>query len=189
MTSSLSKTDLRLQARGHRDRLCRSDADHEAAAALFREAVTLTPQTVVAAYWPAGSEFDCRYIIDDILKSGATLALPVCDKGRPVMQFRRWDGAEPLEKGTYGIMVPPAGAANVIPDILLIPLLAFDRAGHRLGQGAGHYDATLAALRHEKEVTAIGLAYAEQAVLFALPAEAHDQKLDLVITAKEVYSF
>ncbi len=72
-----------------------------------------------------------------------------------------------------------------MPDLLFVPLAAFDRRGHRIGYGAGFYDRTLAALRAEKEVAAIGLAYAAQEVLF-VPADDHDEPLDMVVTEKDV---
>ena len=77
----------------------------------------------------------------------------------------------------------------LLPDILLIPFLSFDRYGYRLGQGGGYYDATLAHLREEKDILAIGMGYAQQAVLFKLPAEDHDQKMDMVITPQNVHDF
>ena len=75
------------------------------------------------------------------------------------------------------------------PDVVIVPLLAFDRRGYRLGQGGGYYDATLADLRAKKNIIAVGLAYAQQACLFNLPVEEHDQKLDWVVTPQGAQEF
>jgi 5-formyltetrahydrofolate cyclo-ligase len=95
---------------------------------------------------------------------------------------------EPLGKGVWGIREPPPDAREVDPDILLVPLAAFDRAGHRIGYGAGYYDLTLAGLRAHKPVVAVGLAYAAQEIP-AVPATARDARLDLVLTEREVIDF
>ena len=87
--------------------------------------------------------------------------------------------------GKMDIPEPPADAERVVPDLLFVPLAAFDRRGHRIGYGAGFYDRTLAALRAEKDVAAIGLAYAAQEVLF-VPDDDHDEPLDMVVTEKDV---
>jgi len=83
----------------------------------------------------------------------------------------------------------PVSENYIDPDILLIPLLAFDQRGARLGYGKGHYDATLAELKKRKQITAIGIGYAQQAVLFKLPSEDHDEELDMVITPQFVKRF
>ena len=87
--------------------------------------------------------------------------------------------------GKMEIPEPPAEAEIVVPDLLFVPLAAFDRRGHRIGYGAGFYDRTLAALRTEREVATIGLAYAAQEVLF-VPNDDHDEPLDMVVTEKDV---
>jgi len=88
------------------------------------------------------------------------------------------------------VLHPALEAAEYItPEILIVPLLAFDRKGNRLGYGGGYYDATLEHLRKDGNVIAAGFAYSQQAVLFNLPSEAHDQKLDWVITPQKIYDF
>jgi 5-formyltetrahydrofolate cyclo-ligase len=99
--------------------------------------------------------------------------------------FRTWALGEPLGKGVWGIREPRPEAAEVMPDILLVPLAAFDRTGHRIGYGAGYYDLTLSALRARKPILAVGLAYAAQEIA-AVPATARDARLDLVLTEREV---
>lgn len=184
----MDKNSLREQALLHRDRILPDPADAESAAELFRAHVPVREGQIVSAYWPLGKEFDVRFIIDDLIRSGIKVALPISGRESRVMEFALWDGASDLVKGEFGIYVPK-DKVLVEPDILIIPFLAFDRKGHRLGRGAGHYDNTLAALRAKKNVLAVGIGYAEQAVLFNLPAEEHDQPLDIIITPKGVHDF
>ncbi len=186
--TDLSKDDLREQARIHRTQLPPDITAPEEAARLFIEHVAVSPGQVVAGYWPIGKEFDVRYILDDLLKAGVTCALPVAGKDTRIMRFIRWTAELPLTKGVHGTM-EPADGDHVDPDILLVPLLAFDRRGYRLGQGGGYYDATLADLRARKHIVAVGVGYAQQAVLFNLPVEDHDQKLDMIITPRGVHDF
>jgi 5-formyltetrahydrofolate cyclo-ligase len=120
--------------------------------------------------------------------AGATLALPViAGRGKP-LTMRAWRWNEPLAAGQWGIREPKPDAMEVEPDILLVPLLAFDRSGHRIGYGAGYYDLTIARLRARKPVTAIGLAFAAQEVS-AVPTTPHDERLDLVLTENEAIAF
>ena len=93
-----------------------------------------------------------------------------------------------MHVGAYGIC-EPQGTDLLEPDLFLVPLLAFDRKGYRLGQGGGYYDATIKAYRDKKEIQAIGIGYGMQAVVFNLPIEEHDQKMDLVITPEQVFDF
>ncbi len=186
--TDLSKDDLREQARIHRTQLPPDITAPEEAARLFGEHVPVTPGQVVAGYWPLGKEFDVRYILDDLLRAGVTCALPMASTNDRVMRFVQWDAESVMKKGAFGIMEPEHGDI-VQPDIVLVPFLAFDRRGYRLGQGGGHYDATLADLRTRKDILAVGVGYAEQAVLFNLPVESHDQRLDLIITPRGVHDF
>jgi 5-formyltetrahydrofolate cyclo-ligase len=120
-----------------------------------------------------------------LAEAGAKLALPVvAGRGKPLM-MRAWQWGDPLAAGVFGLREPSAAAAEVEPDILLVPLLAFDRAGHRIGYGAGYYDLTLARLRARKKVTAIGIAFAAQEVP-AIPKTRRDEPLDFVLTEREV---
>ncbi len=183
-----NKDELREQALFHRDRILPDEENIENASLLFSEHVRIKSDSIVAGYWPLGKEFDVRYIMDDVLKAGGQLALPVASKTSRVMGFAPWDGKGNLVKGDFSIMVPDT-TERVEPDILLIPFLAFDRKGYRLGRGAGHYDNTITALRTKKDILAIGVGYAGQAVLFNLPVEPHDEKLDMVITPQGVHDF
>jgi 5-formyltetrahydrofolate cyclo-ligase len=137
---------------------------------------------------PMKSEINPLPLMRKLAAARARLALPVvAGKGQPLI-MRAWDFGAPLAAGVWGIREPPPNAPAVAPDILIVPLLAFDRAGQRIGYGAGYYDMTIAALRARKEVLAIGLAFAEQEIA-AVPATASDAPLDLVLTEREVIDF
>jgi 5-formyltetrahydrofolate cyclo-ligase len=94
-----------------------------------------------------GSEFDPRPLMLRLAENGATAALPVAASRDAALEFREWDPRDDLEPDAFGIPAPPLWAAAVVPDLVLAPVLGFDRRGNRLGQGAGHYDRTLANLR------------------------------------------
>ena len=134
---------------------------------------------------PLKSEINPLPLMKKLAEAGATLALPVvAGRGKPLI-MRTWRWGEPLAEGVWGIREPKPEAPEVEPDILLVPLLAFDRAGNRIGYGAGYYDMTIARLRARKPVKAVGIAFAIQEVP-AVPATERDERLDLVLTENEV---
>ena len=104
------------------------------------------------------------------------------------LRFRVWHPGDRLLPGPLGILEPSPAAAEIVPDIVLVPLAAFDRTGHRIGYGAGHYDRTLAQLHKSKGFAAIGLAFAAQEVE-AVPALRHDVPLDYVLTESNLFDF
>jgi 5-formyltetrahydrofolate cyclo-ligase len=123
-----------------------------------------------------------------LAQAGAQLALPVVAGRGKSLIMRAWRPGEELAAGVWGLREPKPDAAEVEPDIVLVPLLAFDRAGHRIGYGAGYYDLTIAALRARKPITTIGVAFAAQEIA-AVPATPHDARLDLVLTEHEAINF
>ncbi len=135
----------------------------------------------IAGYWPLGDELDCRGALTALAAAGAQVALPVVAGQGQVLIFRAWTPGDALESGPFGTHHPPMRAALVQPEILLLPLIAFDRRGHRLGYGAGYYDRTVSALRAQHSIVALGVAYDEQEVE-AVPADQHDQVMDGIIT-------
>jgi len=179
------KETLRDQARKHRVLTDIRDENVEDATDFFFDIIKPKSGQVIAGYWPKGREFDPTAILERALNEGFTCALPVVEEGTRILKFIKWDQSVALEKGAYGIMEPQSDAV-VEPDILLIPMLAFDRKGIRLGQGGGYYDATLETLRNKKTIQAVGVAYASQAVLFTLPVEEHDQKMDYILTPQGI---
>lgn len=140
---------------------------------------------IAAVYHGLGSEISPRLLADQLAEAGWALALPVVlDKDDGEMVFRRWDREAPLVHDAIGLRGPPPEAPVVQPDLVITPLLAFQRDGVRLGQGGGYYDRALETLRAEKKVFVLGLAYSGQQVE-NLPQEAHDQRLDAILTEKE----
>jgi 5-formyltetrahydrofolate cyclo-ligase len=136
---------------------------------------------IVAGYMPMRSEIDPRLLMDRLAAAGSVLCLPdVVAEGTP-LEFRRWTPYDPLDKGRYGIYVPSPAADVLVPDVVLVPMLAFDRGGHRMGYGGGYYDRTMARLRDQGDVLAVGLAFSGQ-VRDDLPVEPHDLRLDWIVT-------
>ncbi len=182
------KNSIREEAKRHRDRLDNDPAAPEAAARLFIEAFDPQPGHKISLYWPKGREFATLPLIDALIERGCICLLPRMVKDSRILEFHSWDGQSDLIAGDMGILQPAPTQAER-PDIVVVPLLAFDRRGHRLGYGRGYYDATLDELRKGHKIKAVGWAYAEQAVLFNLPADQYDQTLDYVITQNAVHSF
>ena len=151
----------------------------------FHDAVHLPRGAAVSGYWPLPGELDIRPLLHQIHDQGHPIGLPVVTgKGQP-LAFRRWAPGTPLVQGSFKVMTPPEGAPELEPDVLLVPLLAFDRAGFRLGYGGGFYDRTLEKRRREahsgRPVLAIGVAFAAQETE-SLPRGPFDQHLDWIVT-------
>ncbi|MEM9969659.1 MAG: 5-formyltetrahydrofolate cyclo-ligase [Pseudomonadota bacterium] len=136
-------------------------------------------------YWPIRTEIDPRAVME-AFAARTDVCLPVTVGYAPLI-FRRWTPGATMDVDGFGVAVPAEGP-EVTPRTLVVPMLAFDDAGHRLGYGAGHYDRTLARLRPEAPVTGIGFAYEAQRV-DELPTEATDQPLDIIITEAGIRRF
>lgn len=177
----MSKSDLRAQLRLRRRELSaiHPDAGEQAAAQL--PLARLPPFAVVSGYHPLGGEIDPWPTLRRLADAGARIALPVAQDRHSPLTFRAYAPGQPLEPDAVKIPSPTQAAQTLIPDLVIAPLLAFDRDGHRLGQGAGHYDRTLAGLRERGSVWVIGLAYAGQEIE-RVPREPHDQPLDAILT-------
>jgi 5-formyltetrahydrofolate cyclo-ligase len=189
MTATLSKADLRATALAKRDAL--NDGQRTAAVAAIAKRglpFEITPDTIVSGYSPIRNEIDPVPLMRKLAGQGAKLALPVVLARGKSLAFRAWSPDDRLMLGALGIPEPSPAAAEVIPDIMLLPLAAFDRQGHRIGYGAGHYDFTLTHLRKVKAITAIGVAFSVQEIR-AVPALPHDVALDFVLTEKKVFDF
>jgi 5-formyltetrahydrofolate cyclo-ligase len=181
-----AKAALRREALARRDGL---PPDMRAAAALtiaerpFPCAVAAG--AIVSGFMPLKSEINPMPLMRRLAAAGAQLALPaVAGRGKP-LTMRAFAFGEPLVAGVWGIREPGPDAREVFPDIVIVPLLAFDRAGRRLGYGAGYYDMTIAGLRARKPVIAVGIAFAAQEIP-CVPTTARDAALDLVLTEHEV---
>jgi 5-formyltetrahydrofolate cyclo-ligase len=184
-----SKIMQRVAALARRDALAPAHRA-DAAQALAARAFPLAPVAgiEIAGYWPIRSELDPRPLMRRLAAGGARLSLPVVIARDAPLAFRRWREGDALSQGAFGIGQPPPHEPEVAPDVLLVPLAAFDRRGHRIGYGAGHYDRTLAAMRGARAVVAVGLAFAAQEVA-DVAADAHDVALDLVLTENETLDF
>jgi 5-formyltetrahydrofolate cyclo-ligase len=137
-----------------------------------------SPGAVVGGFWPLPGEIDVRPLLFRLAASGQLLALPVTPPRNHPLEFRRWAPGEKLAAGRFGTLQP--FGASVVPDWVLVPLLAFDRAGRRLGYGGGYYDRTLAAYPNAYR---LGIAFAAQE-LPVLPEGPHDIRLPRVATER-----
>jgi len=150
--------------------------------------IVVKPGMVVAGFMPMKSEINPLPLMRKLAAAGAQLALPaIAGRGQPLV-MRAYKFSDELARGQWGIREPKADASEVAPDILLVPLAAFDRAGHRIGYGAGYYDMTIRGLRAMKPATAVGIAFAAQEIR-EVPATPRDERLDFVLTEREIIDF
>jgi 5-formyltetrahydrofolate cyclo-ligase len=179
------KAALRRAALARRDALPVSERQDAAEAiAARRFPLVIKPGAVVSGFMPLKSEINPLPLMRKFAKAGAKLALPVvAGRGKPLI-MRAYAFGDPLASGVWGIREPQADMLVVEPDILLVPLAAFDRKGNRIGYGAGYYDMTINRLRELKAIVAVGIAYAAQEVP-EVPVTPHDARLDLVLTERE----
>jgi 5-formyltetrahydrofolate cyclo-ligase len=184
-----TKEQLRTEALAKRDAL---PAEMRAAAAeeIARRAfpISVKPGTIVSGFMPMRSEINPLPLLRKLGEAGAQLALPaIAGRGHPLL-MRAYAFGDELARGQWGIREPKPEAAEVAPDILIVPLACFDRAGHRIGYGAGYYDMTINALRAKKPAVAVGIAFAAQEIA-KVPATERDARLDFVLTEREVIDF
>lgn len=151
----------------------------KAVAGHFLAGAGLNPGDHVAVYWPIRDELDSKPLLTKLMDAGQPVCLPVVlGDGQP-LELRLWEEGTPLYPAGFGTLAPPETAPVVEPDVIVMPLLGFDRMGTRLGYGGGYYDRTLGALT--KSPRLIGLAFAVQE-LDRIPREAHDVPLEAVVT-------
>jgi 5-formyltetrahydrofolate cyclo-ligase len=181
-----AKADLRREALARRDALppdLRAAAAETIAARPFPAAIA--PGHVVSGFFPLRSEINPLPLMKKLAAAGAGLALPVVSgRGMP-LAMRAFAFGDALGTGVWGIREPLPEAPVVEPDILIVPLAAFDRTGHRIGYGAGYYDMTINRLRGLKPIVAVGIAFAVQEIAH-VPATPRDARLDLVLTEHDV---
>ena len=184
ISPALVKDALRREAFARRDALDREV--RRAAALAIRDRALELPELrdrqIVGAYWPIRSEVDPRPLMRRLLKRGQDVALSQIL--HPRLSWRLWRPGDVLIKGGFGVREPGPDAPECFPVALLVPLAAFDRQGHRLGYGKGHFDRAIAALSQKHPVLTVGLAYGAQEV-DDVPAEPHDRGLDFVVTETE----
>jgi 5-formyltetrahydrofolate cyclo-ligase len=139
---------------------------------------------VIGGYWPIGTEMDVRPLLVALHKRGHVIGLPHVRRGQ-AMTFHRWRPDDRLVRGVFGIAMPDLHTPEVTPSVLLMPLLAFDRVGNRLGYGGGYNDRTIGALRARQPLLCVGIAYAAQEFDY-VPHDALDHRLDWMVTEKGV---
>ncbi len=141
---------------------------------------------VVSGFWPIGSEIDLRPLLRALAARGHVIGLPVVVGRDQPLVFRAWRKGDVMAEGPFGIPQPLDSAVEVAPRVLFVPLLAFDRAGYRLGYGGGYYDRSLEKLRGNGQAIGIGAAWAAQEVP-AVPHNRHDQPLNWMLTEREIF--
>jgi 5-formyltetrahydrofolate cyclo-ligase len=183
------KTELRKTAFARRDALPAAERQAAADAVAARPfPIPIAPGVIVSGFSPLKTEINPLPLMRRLAAAGARLALPVvAGRGKPLI-MRSFTFGQALNEGVWGIREPKDDAPEVDPDILIVPLAAFDRRGNRIGYGAGYYDMTINRLRSVKSVVAIGIAYAAQEVS-EVPTTPRDARLDLVLTEREVIDF
>lgn len=138
----------------------------------------------VSAYWPLAEELDPRPTLEALMHNGAEACLPVMRARAAPLEFHQWQPGAKMKRAAFGVM-EPKNTPQCVPDIVIVPLLAFGRDGSRLGYGGGFYDRTIAGLRRGRPVLCVGMAFSVQE-RDDIPMDAHDQYLDMVVTEKEV---
>ncbi|WP_235536614.1 5-formyltetrahydrofolate cyclo-ligase [Phenylobacterium sp. Root700] len=181
MSTPIAKSKLRKAMRARRRELAAACPDAAQRAADHLPLDQLPAFGCFSGYQPQGAELDPGPLLRRLASTGAVLALPSADRADGPLNFRVWNGRDALVPDSFGVPAPPPTAPLVRPDLIVCPLVAFDGSGLRLGQGGGHYDRTIEALRASGSVFVLGLAYAGQQVE-AIAAEAHDQRLDAILT-------
>ena len=188
-TIARQKDVLRQEALARRDALPAAERQAAAEAIAARACPVVLPRgAIVSGFMPMKSEINPLPLLKQLAAQGARLALPVvAGRGNPLI-MRAWEFGAPLEPGAWDIRQPKSDAPEVDPDILIVPLAAFDGSGHRIGYGAGYYDMTINRLRGLKSVTAVGIGFAAQEIP-EVPATERDARLDLVLTERDVIDF
>ncbi len=179
------KAELRKTALARRDALPAAERQAAAEAIAARPfPVPIKLGAIVSGFSPLKTEINPLPLMRKLAEAGAKLALPVvAGRGKPLL-MRAYAFGQPLNEGVWSIREPKDDAPEVDPDILIVPLAAFDRRGHRIGYGAGYYDLTIGRLRALKPVVAVGIAYAAQEFP-EVPTTPRDERLDLVLTERE----
>lgn len=183
-----AKAALRARAHAQRARFLethRADASRAVAEHFFAE-VALGPDEVVAAYWPIRDELDCTQIVTRLQFEGRRVCLPVVVGNDQPLEMRIWEPGTPLYPAGFGTLAPDDNAPRAVPDVVLVPLLGFDKHGTRLGYGGGYYDRTIAAMARPPRL--LGLGFSAQEVDF-IPCGAHDHPLDAVVTETGIRHF
>jgi 5-formyltetrahydrofolate cyclo-ligase len=184
----MEKVQLRATAHEQRAKLGaeeRAEAAKLAAAHLFSD-VPISEDAIIACYWPIRDEIDCKPVLVHFMDAFRTVCLPVTLGDAEPLEFRVWEQGAQLYEAGFGSLAPAEGAPVVEPDVIIIPLLGFDKHGTRLGYGRGYYDRTVAVMK--KKPVLIGYAFGAQE-LPEIPRDAHDVPMDYLVTETGVRRF
>lgn len=152
----------------------------------FFRTLMIPTDRIIAGYMALEAELNITPLLETLFEEGYRVCLPVViDPAQPLV-FRQWSPGDLLINDSMGIPAPAPVAPAVDPDVLLVPLLAFDDQGNRLGQGMGHYDMTMAALSAKKPIMAIGMAYEAQKIA-PMPTYPTDYPMDVIITDQKIH--
>lgn len=187
MTTTLADIKAEARTRAFAARKVAHDSGEDAGAALSERLLGAGfhhGAKVIAGYRPIRTEIDPTPLMTALHRAGYRMTVPVIRAEAQPLAFHEWWPDAPMTTGAFGAEIP-VDAHVLIPDLLLVPLLAFDRAGYRLGYGGGFYDRSLELLKGQRPVLAIGVAYAGQEV-DSVPTEITDQRLDAIVTEHEV---
>jgi 5-formyltetrahydrofolate cyclo-ligase len=185
------KRTLRAAMQGWRAGLTPDDrrAAAEGLLASWRRDQPFERPAVVSGFWPMTEELDIRPLMIELFNEGCQLCLPVVAGKRQPLIFRAWRPGDAMEQGVFGTLHPSPKREVLEPDALIVPLLACDRDGWRLGYGGGFYDRTLRGLRARKPVTAMGVAFDAQLLPETVPHGPDDERLDWLLTDKRACAF
>jgi 5-formyltetrahydrofolate cyclo-ligase len=154
----------------------------------FASAIPLDVDAIVGAYAALPSEIDPLPLLHRLAEAGHAIALPAVETAAAPLVFRHWHPGDPLVPGPFGTSYPRDAARRLDPDVLIVPLVAFDSEGYRLGRGGGFYDRTIEDLRRRAPLVVVGCAFAGQEVA-GLPHASHDQRLDWIVTENGATAF
>lgn len=179
-------TELKRRLRGETTRQRAAVVGREAKALALRDHLLksdlLQPDVCIAGYWPISSEIDIRPLLQALHLRGQRLAMPAVERAEAPLVFRAWQPGETMRAGAFGTFEPYPDAVRQTPSILLVPQLAFDRRGYRLGYGGGFYDRSIPVLRRQNpDFLTIGIAFSAQEIS-AVPLEPTDVRLDYIAT-------
>lgn len=183
-----TKKEWRIAARSARDKVSLTDSQYdEATDHLIADILKpMKKEPLIAVYWPIGNEFDTKRLLETLAQRHIKTALPRVSIDGNGLYFHKWQWGEPLENSKFSLSEPYNDISTLCsPNIIIMPLLAFDDTGTRLGYGAGHYDRTL----EGHDVFKIGIAFDEQKTDIPLPSFEHDIKMDAILTPSGLLRF
>ncbi len=182
---NLQKSTIRKIAKERRAQIAANN--NFASQTLFSNfSIDIKPSDIVSGFIPISSEIDPRFLMQDIAKLCAKLCLPRIDAQTNNLNFHEYVFGDALKSGSMGVQEPLDNKEILQPNILLVPLLAFDENLYRLGYGGGYYDRAISSLRKMQKIITIGIGFDEQK-MDNIPIEPHDEKLDYILTEKKLY--